>query len=236
MSPFDWKEYWREKTDAGPRFTGEMFSSKRAREQAFHLEGGRSLLDFGCGTGDILFHLAAGFETVIGVDFSPAMLEKARGRMGALEGGGRVALVVADESSVWERVPGTFDRIISTQVAQYLTRAQVERFFAKARERLNPGGRIIFFDVIDPGLCSMLELGLFCDRDVSWPRIVFRVLRRGLRRLARGLAGLPSSELGFAYRPGELRDLAAAQNLSFEHVWSLYYEYRYHAILTPMAI
>ena len=52
-----------------------------AREKLFHLDGGRTLLDFGCGAAELLTYYAPEYEQLVGVDFSESMLKEANKRI-----------------------------------------------------------------------------------------------------------------------------------------------------------
>ncbi|MGA9189793.1 MAG: class I SAM-dependent methyltransferase, partial [Methanosarcina sp.] len=57
-SKFSWSEYFSDKKDGGHRHSTEEFLSKEAKEKLLHLDGGTSLLDFGCGAGELLIYYA----------------------------------------------------------------------------------------------------------------------------------------------------------------------------------
>lgn len=59
-------------------------------------ERGEPVLELGCGTGRLLTPLVAQKHIVTGIDVSCALLEIARDKLAALEGGGQVELVQAD--------------------------------------------------------------------------------------------------------------------------------------------
>jgi cyclopropane-fatty-acyl-phospholipid synthase len=217
-----WQEYWATRSDGGHRSQAEEFLHREAAEKLFHLGSGKALLDLGCGSADLLVYYADAFTRTVGADFSSTMLQAARARIG----GRSIELVEADDVTVWTRVAGSFDRITAGQVVQYLTSAQLAAFLRAARQRLVAGGRVVLFDVIDPRIYALTELGLF-ERQSSIAR---------LRRLFDvALARLKStrSEIGYRYPSYELEAIARACGFHFEMAWSMYYEYRYHAILDP---
>ena len=169
-------------------------------------------------------YYAAAFARVVGADFSPRMLAEAARRVAdrALA----IELVEADDATVWERVTGTFDRITAGQVVQYLEPVQLERFLDRARGRLASGGRVILFDVIDPRIYALSELGLF-ERQPALAR-ARRFLEVAFARMRRS-----PHEIGHRYAGYELARIAERAGFRCETVWSMYYEYRYHAVLDP---
>ena len=98
-----------------------------------------SVLDLGCGTGELAAALAGG-RSVTGVDPAAAMLEIARGR----PGGEPVTWVVADARSV--RLDRRFDLVLLTGHAfqVFLTADDQRAALATIAAHLAPGGRFIF--------------------------------------------------------------------------------------------
>ncbi|MDP9100538.1 MAG: methyltransferase domain-containing protein [Actinomycetota bacterium] len=228
-----WHRYWSGRSHGGHRYGGAEFLRRDAQEKLMLLEGGGSLLDFGCGAGEVLQYLAPSYAPVLGVDFSPAMLAAARARLDA-EGLTRVGLLQADDTSVWRELPHPFSRIAAGQVIQYLDDDALGAFLTQARAWVEPGGRVALFDVIDPRLGYLFALGLLGDdgRQARLGPVLFRrALRHGLRASYRALQGLPREEMGVAHHPARVRDLAAEAGFACDIVWSRYYEYRFHALL-----
>lgn len=225
---FSWRQYWADRSDGGHRSQAEEFLRKEAREKLFHLGSGSSLLDFGCGAADLLVYYAEHFERVVGVDFSQTMLDAARERAERF-GRTNIELVCADDAAVWDVVEGSFDRISAGQVIQYFDEAQIDGFLAGAKRALARGGEIILFDVIDPRIYVLHELGLFGgNRGVRLVRHAAQLLAsKTVRRLRR----LPDSIIGYRHAPERIGAVAGRHGFAMELVWSMYYEYRYHALL-----
>lgn len=98
-----------------------------------------SVLDLGCGTGELAAALAPG-RTVVGVDPAAAMLDIARRR----PGGDAVAWVEADARSV--RLGRRFDLVLLTGHAfqVFLTAADQRAALATIAAHLKPEGRFVF--------------------------------------------------------------------------------------------
>jgi SAM-dependent methyltransferase len=110
------------------------FASVRARAG-----GARSVLDLGCGTGELAVSLAPGRE-VVGVDPAEAMLAQARAR----PGGNAVEWVLADARSL--DLGRRFDLIALTGHAFqcFLTDEDIGALLATARRHLAPDGSLVF--------------------------------------------------------------------------------------------
>jgi cyclopropane-fatty-acyl-phospholipid synthase len=230
----DWATYWAGRHDAGHRSQTADFLRKEADEKLYHLGEGRSLLDIGCGAADLLQFLAPSFERAVGVDFSPSMLDLARRTLAAEPATAHVELVEADDRTVWMRVEGDFDRITTAAVVQYFDADTLGRFIANCRRRLNPGGVIALFDVIDPRLMFLFERGVLTDRARTVPMVPALLIgsaRASVRRLVRRWHRLAPVEMGFSHHPTAVARIARSVGLETEIVSSMYYEYRYHALL-----
>ncbi|AKB35711.1 hypothetical protein MSSAC_1121 [Methanosarcina siciliae C2J] len=102
-SKFFWEDYFSDKKKGGHRFSIEEFLAKEAKEKLFHLNGGKTLLDFGCGAGELLIYYAPYYEKVVGVDFSRSMLFEAEKKVLQHEYE-NVDLLLADDRTVWEKL------------------------------------------------------------------------------------------------------------------------------------
>lgn len=94
------------------------------------------IMDLGCGTGlcGVLFKEYA--RRLVGVDLSPAMVEKARGR------GIYDELLVEEVVAALGRMPGQFDLILAGDVFVYI--GDLKPVFLAARSALRPGGLFAF--------------------------------------------------------------------------------------------
>ncbi|PWJ74460.1 methyltransferase family protein [Pseudaminobacter salicylatoxidans] len=109
-------------------------------------QGARSVLDLGCGTGQLAAALSPG-RAVVGVDPAGAMLDVARAR----PGGNDVAWIEADAREV--RLDRAFDLIVLTGHAfqVFLTPADRKAVLETIARHLAPHGRFIF-DSRNPAL------------------------------------------------------------------------------------
>jgi cyclopropane-fatty-acyl-phospholipid synthase len=230
-----WQEYWAKQVDGMHRWKTEEAYEKMAKEKLFHIEGGDSLLDFGCGSADLLCYYAKGYRTVIGVDFSKPMLENAQKRLVEKECN-HVKLLYANDETVWEMVNQKFDRIILNGVVQYLDEKQIENFIKNALKFLNTNGKIALLEIVDPRFLLVFNSGVLSDIDNNKESSKIRIFRslvmEFFSRILRRLKGYPQNGLGNAYHPLSISKIAIKYNLQMEYVCSMYYEYRYHAILS----
>lgn len=98
-----------------------------------------SILDFGCGTGEITRALAAGGYAVAGCDLSPAMVAAARSRTPA--GGPTYVVLDAGRLPLLPFADAQFDAVLSSSVFEYLPDAAAQ--LRELRRVLRPGGWLV---------------------------------------------------------------------------------------------
>jgi trans-aconitate methyltransferase len=94
---------------------------------------GESILDLGCGTGQLTEKIAQAGAEVMGVDFAPAMIEKARQNYPHLH------FEIADAKNF--QVDKPFDAVFSNAVLHWVKEA--DRAIASIHQALKPGGRFV---------------------------------------------------------------------------------------------
>jgi len=232
----NWENYWstrtyhENKTDAG-------IIKKRAKEHIYHMPKGGKILDFGCGDCDITQHYINHFEYMICADFSQSMLSVAKKR-DTIKSNDKVGIINADNNSIWNMLPNIkLNYIISCQVIQYLSIQDIESFIIKGKAYLEDDGQIIFFDIIDPGLSIFLPSGYIYGKlkgdPLVKPTFLFKLIISWFRRLMNYLHSQPAfGSMGYTYDPNTLKEVAQKCGYDCEIVYSMYFGYRYHAILT----
>ena len=123
-------------------------------EQAMGTHGihpGASVLDIGCGTGGHAFELASRGYRVTGVDRSPSMIERAKGKLGE---GARPHFQVADATEL--NLGREFDAaIMMFAVLSYMeTNSQLLACLRSVCEHLRPGGVLLADFWYGPGVLS----------------------------------------------------------------------------------
>ena len=104
------------------------------------------LLDLGCGDGAVLKALARCRPDLecVGIDFAGTLIERAR-----VDCPPKVSFEVMELAGGLPDSLGSFDRIVSFGVLQYLSPAKVAEASVKLRDRLRPGGRIVHLSIPD---------------------------------------------------------------------------------------
>jgi len=114
------------------------------------LETGESVLDVGCGTGNLAIaakRLVGPTGTVRGIDASAEMIERARRKAK------KAGVEVAFENAVVEKLPfpdTTFDVVLSTTMLHHLPDKARRQCLRESRRVLKPGGRLLAIDFGGP--------------------------------------------------------------------------------------
>ncbi len=137
----------------------EVLAMDRYRARLIDQVQGSRVLEVGVGTGRNL-PLYADTVHVDAIDFSPAMLERARRRPGRPN----VALQLMDvEQLQWPAE--SFDTVVSTCV--FCSVPHPLRGLAEIRRVLRPGGRALFLEHVRPGTAWLAKLFDWLDPLVS---------------------------------------------------------------------
>lgn len=157
---------------------------------------GRRILDLGTGTGDLAAELRRRGATVVGADFSAAMLRAARskytGASGGAAGGRSLQWVLADGL----RLPfpaETFDCLTNAFVLRNL--ADLRAGLAEMARVLRPGGRLVCLDMTQPpGGVFGAAYRLYFHRLMPPLAGALSGDRAAYRYLPSSLTGFPSAE------------------------------------------
>jgi cyclopropane-fatty-acyl-phospholipid synthase len=224
-----WEDFFKDKKHGGHRYSSEEFLAMEAREKLYHLDGGKKLLDFGCGSAELLTYYAMEYEQLVGVDFSPSMLAEGSKRIRDKKCN-NIDLILANHETLWEKLHFPFDRITAAGVIQYLTYQEIDKFIFDASKYLNKGGKIVFFDLLDSRLYPLWKIGLFSKNAGT-----LKILRKAGFELQNiflaCLKNRPKDILGFAHNPNTIERIASKHGFRMIYVRSMYYEYKYHAII-----
>jgi ubiquinone/menaquinone biosynthesis C-methylase UbiE len=108
-----------------------------------------SVLELGCGTGNLTRALLARGAVVTAVDQNPDMLAIAKEKLGAADG--RLALEEMAAAEIADRFPpSSFDAIAATLVLSEMGEDEQAFVLGAARRVLRPGGRLVVADEVAP--------------------------------------------------------------------------------------
>lgn len=98
-------------------------------------------LEIGCGAGTVASRLAAAFDRVEAIDFSPAMIAEARRRTAS-----SIDFACADLFDWLRDRPAAYDCIVTITTLHHVDLAAALRAMARS---LKPGGRLLVLDVME---------------------------------------------------------------------------------------
>jgi len=232
-----WERYWEGKTDGEHRYRTEDWFEKYARELLFHITSRREkqgrqgvLIDIGCGAAELTVYYEPFFDKIYGVDFSSSMLQAAQGRVD--EFGSRSIQLVHGDAIDFAGKISTADVIISTEVAQYLSEEQICRHLNESLKILNPKGLIIISGIIDPKKYSLWKIGYFREPKTPLLKLVSRLLFSQLTITRRKMLQRPTSNMGYSHQQETITAICESKHLEVEFVNTLYFEYRYNALIS----
>lgn len=173
---------------------------------------GQSGLDVGTGTGDLAIALARQSSPdahIVGVDFTPEMLDLGRRKIACIGLNGRIELLQGDG----ERLPfanDTFDACYSAFVVRNL--ADMGQGFAEMLRVVKPGGRVVCLEMSHPhNPVFAAGFHLYFDRIVP-------LLGRLVGKAFDAYSYLPSSVVTFPNAP-ELRHIMESAGWSDVHYY-----------------
>jgi 2-polyprenyl-3-methyl-5-hydroxy-6-metoxy-1,4-benzoquinol methylase len=129
------ERYWRWQSHFPEHYFTGKFGGRIVRRLRPWLRGRRRVLDYGCGVGYLVPHLAALGIEVTATDHSAAAVDATNARNAAVQG--FIGAVPVAELAASDR---RFDAIVSIEVIEHLTDPQLAEFLATLRHLLAPDG------------------------------------------------------------------------------------------------
>ncbi|MEP6570285.1 MAG: methyltransferase domain-containing protein [Acidobacteriota bacterium] len=189
---------WAESYDIDQNLTRDL-AAQTLRQVKLNLDG-RKLIEVGCGTGRNTAWLAERAAEIVGLDFSEAMLARAKVRVNDP----RVSFVQQDARTAWSFADASVDVVIAMLILEHVE--HLETVFAEAARVLRSGGDFFLCE-----LHPMRQLGggqaQFCNARTGEHQLVTAFLHGVSDYVNAALA------LGFELQHlGEWRDVAAPIN------------------------
>jgi ubiquinone/menaquinone biosynthesis C-methylase UbiE len=123
---------------------GERLSRRLASAfEVAAVRAGMTVLDLGCGRGEIVRHCARLGAAAYGVDYAPAALKLARELLTKDEGAPAKTGLIRSDAKALPFPDNVFDRVLIFDVVEHLYPWELERCLAEVRRALKPGGAVI---------------------------------------------------------------------------------------------
>jgi len=122
-----------------------LFERYKKNIKLLDLKPEHSLLEFGCGRGEIiLFHANNEGKIAVGIDYASDAIEMAKEKANTL---GISCAHFINDSFDTEKIHeyGVFDRIYASEFIEHISQQEGELFFKIAYEKLSKGGKLLVF-------------------------------------------------------------------------------------------
>lgn len=176
----------------------------------------QSVLEIGCGNGNLFDFLRFPPDDYRGVDFSPRMLSTFRVDHPELD------LIEAEGASYSDG--RSYDLIFSHDVIEHFTLHMLDQHFRNARRMMHSDSLLVCASVPWRDLRSSYDWGLWFN---GGTRSALQWSKNKVRRM------LGRELMGHWYRTSEIVKLAQKNDLGVRFHGSIAYPYRFHAVLSP---
>lgn len=213
-----WKDFWQDKSAPfHAEDTDEFYDAYSAEVKAILRGSWRKTLEIGCGTGSLYPHLSGIFGEYTGVDFSERMLDGFRRKHPGLR------LFCADGSAYLD--DATYDLIFCNGVVQNFSPTMMKRFIQNTARMIGSGGTV-FIGMIPDKRLKYEYLSGYLRKDLR-ARPAWTTFLRYWRDRILGRDGL-----GQWFDAVEFVRMAHEAGFDCRITGSLFYRYRFHAVLT----
>jgi cyclopropane-fatty-acyl-phospholipid synthase len=223
--------HWNGKTDGGHRYSTERWLQKYASELLAMLPSRGTLVDVGCGACQLTIYLAPEFERVYAVDFSEAMLATARQRIES-HGLMNVQLLSGTAQKLPEVISGA-NVVLSYLLLQYLTLADLSQHLRECQRVLDKGGMVLAATIPNSALKDLYYRGRLIPGQGQFGRMRRWIQLTRRRIIAYFQRDLLWDGIGNWFSQADIEKIADECGFDVEFRNSWFYEYRFHALLTP---
>ena len=209
-----WQKFWAEKSDPLTGGTAPDHDLLHGELRLILPKEFNSVIEIGCGSGDMYEPLGFNSRRYHGLDFSPAMIEAFNARYPEAK------VEVRDLRDFDGSEP--VDLIFSHAVVQFISLADFAEQVARSARLLKPGGHIIHASALRKACRDAFLAGELLENMESPMKTL---ARRAMEKL-----GMRHT-MGFWYDVAEVRGIAKKNGLKFQAFGSLFYPYRFHIVL-----
>jgi len=234
-----WKKYWSNQTDPQHVVYSEEWFDKYYKEILFYIQGNKTIVDTGCGSGEFLIRMAKDFEQVTGLDYSQTMVNEAVKRINE-NGIKNVDVHFCDATQLDKIVKKKVDVVSSINAVQYFNLNQLDEFICKSAGLLNENGCIMIMGIPNFNLKILYILKFYHKHffekitDTQLLKNIIQYKYAFLKKKIRHPRYIREDPIGFWFTMGELKNLAEKNHLKVEFFYPIYppYGYRFHVKLT----
>ncbi len=213
-----WQKFWAEKNNPLHSSSDPTYYDKLAAELSLLLpDSFSSLLDIGCGSGDLYQRMGMDKIDYVGIDLSQAMIKKFKSEFPRAD----VRLCDVRDFAGDQ----LFDVIFSHGVVQNLSPVEFDSMLATTAKMLSPRGQIIHAGVLWDRGRSLVESGVLQNHPLPFVKraAISLLTRTGVKR-----------GMGHWYSMRKVRAQAKRHGLEAKFFGSLLYPYRFHVALSQV--
>jgi SAM-dependent methyltransferase len=212
------RAFWADKTTPLSRGNSPEFLRLAAGEVRllFEARNPLSVLEIGCGNGQLFDYFGFSPRFYRGIDFGPRMLETFR------RGHPDVDLVEGEGSSYVD--DRKYDLILAHDVISQFSPDMLRRHCRNARRMMHSESLLVWSCVLWRTLRHTYDLGMWSNGGKT---SVGRWVKSQIHRMA------GREVMGRWYTPGEVSEIAKRNSLEARFHGSISHPYRFHAVLQP---
>ena len=231
----NYQKYWDELDNALHVDTSEEFFQSYAAEVLFYIGNRSTMVDTGCGSGEVLLRLKDHFDKIYAIDFSKNMLNQAKKKF--TEKDQNISFHVANMLNIDDVVKEPVDVIYNNAVLQYICEDETKKFLEKSKSLLKPGGRIVLMNVPSVEYKDLFQLEFFRTPGyMSFEEMIKRYLALKWGNFKGKLKNSSfqfDDGIGYWFDPTFFHKIADELGLKCQifNSATMYYRYRFHAVL-----
>jgi len=213
-----YREFWADKETPLSRGSSPEFLQLVASELKLLFQGRNpvSVLEIGCGNGQLFDYLGFSLPCYRGVDFAPRMLQRFRERHPHLD------LIQAEGSSYVD--DRTYDLVLAHDVVSQFSPDMLSEHCQNARRMMHSDSLLVWSCILWRSLRHTFDLGVWSN---GGKPDIGRWAKNQIRRM------LGRELMGRWYTPREVSRIANENSLSADFYGSITHPYRFHAVLQP---
>jgi ubiquinone/menaquinone biosynthesis C-methylase UbiE len=230
------KKFWSNKSNPLQSHNSNEWFDNYYKEIFFHIQGYQSVVDVGCGSGEMSIRLSKDFDRIIGFDLSESMVLEMKKKLKD-NGISNVEVYIENALNIDKVVKDNkVDVVFNNTVMQYLTIQQVETFVSRSKELLTDNGIIMLMNVLNYNFEILYYILLFHedDKKISAFELIKKLLSFQYRIWKKKLKNKNyeyEAVMGFWHAKEDYTQIANRLDLKVEFYNSIYppFGYRFHA-------
>lgn len=237
MNSNEFKKFWDTMVTPSHAHASDKWFDRYAREILSYISGARTVVDAGCGSGEILVRIAPYCDKITGIDYSQSMLSRASEKVSSA-GYAHVKLFCDNIINLDRYCRDPVDAIYCNGVVQYLSPAEMQTFLTRCKNILKADGKLIVLNIPNINSRILFMLGYYKhEKKISFfhvlnglPRLWWKMMLFKVRNKWRNY----DDGVGNWFSIEQIREVARLNDLNVAIYGAsvVNYYYRFHAVFT----